>query len=95
MSVYEVTMLPVGRSEIPGPESFWMSHWDEWFPLTFQVALVRGPGVVALVNTSPPLDLEPLNRGWERFLGSRPALHRREGEFVLDELASCGVGHQT
>ena len=27
MSVYEVTMLPVGESEIPGPELFWMSHW--------------------------------------------------------------------
>jgi hypothetical protein len=91
MSVYEVTMLPVGESEIPGPELFWMSHWDEWLPLTFQVALVRGPGVVALVNTGPPRDLGPLNRGWETFLGARAALHRREGEFVLDQLASCGV----
>jgi hypothetical protein len=91
MSLYEVTMIPVGESEIPGPELFWMAHWGEWLPLTFQVALVRGPGLVALVNTGPPRDLEPLNRGWESFLGPRSALHRHEGEFVVDQLAKFGV----
>jgi hypothetical protein len=91
MRHYEVTMLAVGESEIPGPELFWMSRWDQWLPLTFQVALVRGPGVIALVNTGPPLDLEPLNRGWESFLGERAALHRGEGEFVLSRLAALGV----
>ena len=50
---YSVCCLPVGRSEIPGPELFWMNAWDQWFPLTFQVVLVRGPGVVALVNGTP------------------------------------------
>lgn len=91
MSTHRLTMLPVGHSEIPGPELFWMSRWDEWLPLTFQVALIQGPGVTALVNTGPALDLEPMNRRWASFLGERAAMRRGEGEFVLDQLARVGV----
>lgn len=34
---FAVRALPVGRTEIPGPELFWMGEWDRWFPLSFNV----------------------------------------------------------
>ena len=88
---YSLQLLPVGESLIPGPELFWMSAWDEWFPLRFQVALIRGNGVVALVNTGPARDLEPMNKQWESFLGPRARLARRDGEFILEQLERVGV----
>lgn len=94
MSVYEVTTLAVGHSEIPGPELFWMRDWTRWHPLTFQVVLIRGDGVTALINTGPARDLEPMNRGWAAFLGERAAMRREEGEFVLDQLDRVGVTPQ-
>ncbi len=88
---YGLRMLPVGTSEIPGPELFWMSEWESWFPLLFQVGLIQGPGVVALVNTGPAADLEPMNRGWAAFLGERAAMRREPGQFIVDHLATLGV----
>lgn len=89
--MYEVTCLPVGRGEVPGPELFWMSGWDQWYPLLFQTVLVRGDGVTALVNTGPARDLAPMNAHWAQLLGERAAMRREDGEFVLDQLASHGV----
>lgn len=91
MARYDVQLLRMGTGLVPGPEVFWMSRWDEWLPLVFQVALVRGDGVVALVNTGPAEDLEPMNRGWAAFLGERARFQREPGEFVLDQLARVGV----
>lgn len=91
MSRYTVTTLPVGHSEIPGPELYWMRDFDRWHPLTFQVVLIRGGGVTALVNTGPAADLGPMNQGWAAFLGERSVLHREDGEFVLDQLTRLGV----
>jgi len=90
--LWSIQLLAVGRSEIPGPELFWMRKWNEWLPLTFQVALIRGKAGVLLVNTGPGRDLKPLNRGWEAFLGKRAALTRADGEYVLDQLQRAGVG---
>jgi hypothetical protein len=92
MSVsYRLEMIAVGRSEIPGPELFWMREWDNWFQLCFQVALIRGAGRVVLVNTGPAEDLAPMNDQWAGFLGERAALRREEGEFIIDALAARGV----
>ena len=41
---YGVRSLRVGECEVPGPELFWMSGWNEWYPLVFQVALIQGHG---------------------------------------------------
>jgi hypothetical protein len=68
-----------------------MREWDRWFPLTFQVVLLRSQDTIALVNTGPAKDLGPMNEGWEGFLGSRAAMRRNEGEFILDQLARVGV----
>jgi glyoxylase-like metal-dependent hydrolase (beta-lactamase superfamily II) len=68
-----------------------MSAWDEWFPLTFQVILITGPGVIALINTGPAEDLGPMNAGWTSFLGKRAAMTRNAGEFVIEQLAAHGI----
>jgi hypothetical protein len=84
-------MIPVGRSEIPGPELYWMREWDRWFELCFQVALIRAGDRIVLVNTGPAEDLTPMNRQWAGFLGERAAMRRAEGEFIVDALAAHGV----
>lgn len=88
---FGVQVLPVGRTEIPGPELFWMSEWDRWFPLSFNVVLVRGNGVTALVNTGAPADLGPLNRIWKSILGERAEYRRAADETIEAQLARVGV----
>jgi len=88
---FEATLLAVGRSEIPGPELFWMSDWDAWYPLVFQVVLLRDAGVTVLVNTGPGPDLRALNDRWSAVLGERAVLHRSPGELLADQLARQGV----
>ena len=88
---YQVDTLKMGSGEVPGPEVFWMSAWDTWIRLDFQAVLIRGDGVVALVNTGPARDLGPMNAGWEAFLGPRSRFLRGEGEFILDQLERVGV----
>lgn len=91
MTRYTVTTLAVGDSIIPGPELFWMNDFGKWHPLVFQVVLIQGPGITAIVNTGPAADLEPMNAGWASFLGERARLNRGDGEFVLDQLERVGV----
>tara|TARA_R110002051_G_scaffold325483_1_gene428137 strand:+ start:11384 stop:12169 length:786 start_codon:yes stop_codon:yes gene_type:complete len=86
VSNYSVTTLAVGSSIIPGPELFWMNHFDEWFPLTFQSVLITGDGIVALVNTGPAENLDPMNDGWASFLGEKARMSREPGEYILDQL---------
>ncbi|MGW0228725.1 hypothetical protein ACWDWO_10470 [Actinopolymorpha singaporensis] len=91
MSEFRVDVLPLGRGDVPGPELFWMSGWDEWHTLLFQSVLLRGDGVTALVNTGPARDLEPMNAHWEKVLGARARMRREPGEFVVDQLARFGL----
>jgi hypothetical protein len=88
---FAVRALPVGHTEIPGPELFWMGEWDRWFPLSFHVLLVQGEGVTALVNTGAPADLEPLNEAWRAVLGERARYQREESETVQAQHAAAGV----
>ena len=94
VSTFRVRSLPVGRSDIPGPELYWMKDFDRWYPLVFQVVLIQSGSVTALVNTGPAADLGPMNEGWAAFLGERAAMRRDDGEFVLDQLARVGVAPQ-
>ncbi|MGH3500646.1 MAG: hypothetical protein ACRDQA_07075 [Nocardioidaceae bacterium] len=91
MSGYQVRLLPVGHSEIPGPELLWMSGWGEWYPLSFQVALIQGPDVLALVNTGPADDLGPLSAQWTKVLGERAVMRRDPDERLLDHLDRLGI----
>lgn len=88
---YRIELLPVGRGDVPGPELFWMQDFDVWYPLLFQSVLISGGEIVALVNTGPAEDLEPMNAGWESFLGPRARMTRNDGEFIVDQLAARGL----
>jgi len=90
---YSVRVLSVGESKIRGPEVFWMSHWDEVLPLAFNVTLIRGDGITALVNTSPPDDDAVTRRDFPamRYLHAAPRgdLTRRPDQTMTGALASA------
>jgi len=89
--MFGVRSVKVGEVEVPGPELFWMSAWDVWYPLFFQVVLIQGQGVTALVNTGPPSDLNPINVLWRQQLGSRAELRRAPEEEIVPALSAVGV----
>ncbi|WP_020498529.1 hypothetical protein [Sciscionella marina] len=91
MDEYAIDLLRVGAGEVPGPEIFWMSAFDSWYPLVFQSVLVRGNGVTALVNTGPARDIGPMNEKWATVLGQRARMVRADGEFIADRLFENGV----
>jgi hypothetical protein len=68
-----------------------MSHFDEWLPLTFQVVLIQGDGVNALVNTGLPADLDDLNRLWHRAPGDPRSVSRHSGETIEEILAAAAL----
>jgi hypothetical protein len=76
MTSYGLQMLKTGEADIPGPELLWMAAWDRWFRLDFQVGLVRGHGICALINTGPGEDLGPMNDLWVQILGERAPMRR-------------------
>lgn len=89
--MYGVRLLHLGDADVPGPEAFWMSDWDQWHRLAFQAALIQGPGVNALVSTGPAEDLGPMNRQWATLLGERAAMRRDPGQWMPHQLASVGL----
>lgn len=87
---YSVDLLPVARTKVPGPQIFWMSDWFVEHDLCFQVALIRGGDVVALVNTGTARDLS-VHTGDDGFFGEGATMSRADGEFITDQLARHGV----
>jgi len=61
---YQVHVLKMGQAEVPGPEVYWMSHFDQWLMLYFYMIVLRKNGITAIINTGPPSDLTDLNRLW-------------------------------
>lgn len=88
---YSVRVLKMGQCDVPGPEVFWMSHWDQWFTLYFFMVVIQGGGKTAIINTGPPADLGPLNEVWKHFAGERCQMRRQESERPEAALASIGV----
>src|ERR1035437_8140915 len=88
---YTVDVLKMAEAEVPGPEVFWMSHWDKWETLFFQMVLIRGEGRTAIINTGPPADLTEINEAWRDFGGPRCRLKRTEEEKPLNALERLGV----
>jgi hypothetical protein len=83
---YRVDLLPVARTKVPGPQIFWMSDWFVEHELCFQVALIRGGDIVALVNTGTARDLS-VHTGDGGFFGEGATMSRAEDEFIIDQLA--------
>ena len=77
---FGVRSLRVGSTDMRGPELFWMSDWDVRYPLCFQAVLIEGADVCALVNTSPPVDLDPVHNEFPRLRWALPGEGRLERE---------------
>jgi len=88
---YAVNVLKMGQSDVPGPEVYWMSHFEEWLTLYFYMVVIRGEGVVAVVNTGPPLDLTEMNQQWASYAGPRCQMVRQPGERPDAALARLGI----
>src|SRR5579884_2036579 len=91
MSDYSVTVLKMGEAEVPGPEVFWMSRWEAWQTLYFYMVVIRGAGVIAIINTGPPHDLTMLNERWQAFAGERCRLVRSEHDRPYNALQTLGI----
>lgn len=88
---FSVRSFKVGEVDVPGPELFWMSDWDAWYPLCFQVVLVQGDGVNALVNTGFARDPRVIRDLWISLLGERGRLRRSAQEEIEAVLGSAGL----
>jgi glyoxylase-like metal-dependent hydrolase (beta-lactamase superfamily II) len=66
---YTVQAFNGGAFQVPGPEVYWMSHWNKREDMNVILYLVRGGGQNILINTGPPQDLTVLNQAWEDFFG--------------------------
>ncbi len=88
---FEVQLLKMGQCDVMGPEVYWMSHWNDWVQLYFWMAVIRGNGKTAIINTGPPADLTELNQRWSSGFGERGKLLREESERPLNALAALGI----
>jgi hypothetical protein len=75
---YKLHVLKMGQFEVPGPEIYWMSHWNTWELMHFYIVVIQGEGLTAVINSGPPRDFSWMNEAWVSFLGER---HR----LVVDE----------
>ena len=88
---YEIQLLKMGQCEVAGPQVYWMSHWNEWVEMCFWMAVIRGHGKTAIINSGPPADLTELNERWSSGFGERGKLVRQESERPIPALASLGI----
>jgi hypothetical protein len=68
-----------------------MADWDRWYPLTFNVGVIRGDGVTCLVNTGAPDDLSSLNARWTSMFGDRGRYARSAEETIDARLGALGI----
>ena len=61
---YTIQLAKVGSQEAPGPEVFFMESFDDWLPLWFTMAIVRGEGRTIVVNTGIEADVRHLVDGY-------------------------------
>jgi glyoxylase-like metal-dependent hydrolase (beta-lactamase superfamily II) len=88
---YTIQLLKMGQSDVPGPEVYWMSHFDQWLTLYFYMVVIQGGGRTILINTGPPGDLTEVNRQWASYAGPRCRMVREENERPAAALATLGI----
>jgi glyoxylase-like metal-dependent hydrolase (beta-lactamase superfamily II) len=88
---YDVQVLKMGQCQVPGPEVYWMSHWDTWETLYFWMVVIRGGGKNVIINTGPPKDLTALNAVWKEAIDERSQMVRQEEERPDKALARIGL----
>ena len=88
---FHVRVLKMGQCDVPGPEIYWMAHWDTWETLYFWMVVIQARGFTAVISTGPPSDLTELNQFWRHFAGERCQMIRLETERPENALKSIGV----
>src|SRR5579862_389753 len=92
---YSVRCIKMGQSVARGPEVFWMSEWDTWYPLQHQIVLIQSPGVTAVIGTGPPPDLPSVHFELPEVEWANPSapqyLRRDEHEYVVPALEANGL----
>lgn len=92
MATFDVSVLKMSQMDLPGPEVYWMSHWDEWFEAWFLMVVARNEDHTVVINTGPPDDLTALNEGWRAFHPSgRIQMVRTQEDRPESRLASLGI----
>ena len=91
---YDIQVLKMGQCEVPGPEVYWMSHWDKWETLYFWMVVIRGEGKTVIVNTGPPTDLTALNTAWKQAIHERSQMIRQDHERPAEALAAIDIDPQ-
>ena len=61
---WTIRILKVAQSFVRGPEIFFMSRWNEFYPLMFPIVVLQNGERTILINTGPPHDLAALNASW-------------------------------
>ncbi len=91
---YEVNVLSVGKTMVPGSEIFWMKKFDEWLPLNFNIVVIRGNNKIVLVNTGLSKSMFPIiNKLWveEIFKSKDARLNVSEEEHIENALATLDI----
>jgi glyoxylase-like metal-dependent hydrolase (beta-lactamase superfamily II) len=89
---YSIHAFNAGTFWVPGPEVYWMQHWNQREELNVIIYLVRGGGQNILINTGPPQDLAVLNQAWKEFFGYPEAqIVRSEDQRPQNILRSQGL----
>jgi glyoxylase-like metal-dependent hydrolase (beta-lactamase superfamily II) len=88
---FQVEVIKVGQCLVPGPEVYWMSHWQTMEQLYFYIVLIRNNDYTILINTGPPSDLSVLNDKWEEAIGPSGKMVRSKNEEIPNILRSRGI----
>jgi hypothetical protein len=89
---FSVDVLRMGVVPVPGPEVYWMSHWDQFEELAFLMVVARNGEHTVVVNCGPPPDITQMNTFWKPFHPSgKVQFTRAESERPQNALASLGI----
>jgi hypothetical protein len=92
MAKYDVYVRKMAQMDLPGPEVYWMSHWDEWFEAWFLMVVAKSDKHTVVVNTGPPRDLTTLNTFWRSFHPSgRVQMLRTDEDLPEHRLGELGL----
>lgn len=90
---YTIRAFNAGTFHVPGPEVYWMHHWNVREEMNIILYLVQGGGQNILINTGPPQDLSILNNAWTSFFGyPEAAIVRTDSQLPRNILKSQRLG---
>jgi hypothetical protein len=64
---YTIQLARVGVQQAPGAELYFMQRFEEWQPLWFTIAVVRGEGRTVVINTGFEEEVDHLVEAWRRW----------------------------